>query len=111
MSEKDNKNAKKAAAEKAVQYVKECMIVGLGSGSTSYWAIHRLGERVHEGLKIRAVASSKSSEELAKQWEIPLVSFTEIDVIDVTIDGADEVGPDYNLIKGGGGAHLREKIL
>jgi ribose 5-phosphate isomerase A len=104
-------NAKKAAAERAVQYVKEGMIVGLGSGSTSYWAIHTLGERIKEGLKIRAVASSKSSEELAKQWGIPLVSFAEIDAIDVTIDGADEVDPDYNLIKGGGGAHLREKIL
>jgi ribose 5-phosphate isomerase A len=104
-------NAKKAAAEKAVQYVKEGMIVGLGSGTTSYWAIHNLGLRIKEGLKIKAVASSKSSEDLAKQWGIPLVTFAEIDVIDVTIDGADEVDPDYNLIKGGGGAHLREKIL
>jgi ribose 5-phosphate isomerase A len=104
-------NAKKAAAEKAVQYVKVGMIVGLGSGSPSYWAIHNLGQRVKEGLKIMAVASSKSSEDLAKQWGIPLVSFAEIDVIDITIDGADEVDPEYNLIKGGGGAHLREKIL
>jgi ribose 5-phosphate isomerase A len=104
-------NAKKAAAERAVQFIKDGMIVGLGSGSTSYWAIHRLGERIQEGLKIKAVASSKSSEELAKQWGIPLVTFAEINVIDVTIDGADEVDPEYNLIKGGGGAHLREKIL
>jgi ribose 5-phosphate isomerase A len=104
-------NAKKAAAAQAVQYIEEGMIVGLGSGSTSYWAIRKLADRVQEGLKIRSVASSKKSEELATQWGIPLVPFADIDRIDVTIDGADEVDSMHHLIKGGGGALLREKIL
>lgn len=104
-------NPKKLAAEKAVQFIKDGMIVGLGTGSTAYWAIHKIGERVQEGLKIRAVASSKSSEALANQLGIPLVAFSEINGIDVTIDGADEVNQQFNLIKGGGGALLREKIL
>ncbi|WP_373232212.1 ribose-5-phosphate isomerase RpiA [Cohnella sp.] len=103
--------AKQAAADKAVEFIKDGMVVGLGSGSTSYWAIRKLADRVQEGLEIRAVASSKSSEELAIQWGIPIVTFAEISVIDITIDGADEVDPDFNLIKGGGGALLREKIL
>lgn len=103
--------AKQAAADQAVEFIKDGMVVGLGSGSTSYWAISKLADRVQKGLEIRAVASSKSSEQVAIQWGIPLVTFAEISVIDITIDGADEVDPDFNLIKGGGGAHLREKIL
>jgi len=105
-------NAKKLAAEKAVEFVQDGMIVGLGTGSTSFFAIHRLAERIEqEGLNIRAVSSSKNSEELALQLGIPLISFAEIDSIDLTIDGADEVDGEFNLIKGGGGALLREKIL
>jgi ribose 5-phosphate isomerase A len=104
-------NPKKLAAEKAVQFIKDGMIVGLGTGSTTYWAIQKIGERVQEGLKIKAVASSKSSEALASQLEIPLAAFSEINGIDVTIDGADEADQEFNLIKGGGGALLREKIL
>ncbi|WP_426454412.1 ribose-5-phosphate isomerase RpiA [Paenibacillus sp. S-38] len=104
-------NLKQAAAEKAVEYIKDGMIVGLGTGSTAYFAIRRIAERVKEGLKLRAVASSRHSEELAREWGIPLVSFSEIEAIDVTIDGADEADGEANLIKGGGGALLREKIL
>jgi ribose 5-phosphate isomerase A len=104
-------NPKKLAAEKAVQFIKDGMIVGLGTGSTTYWAIQRIGERVQEGLMIKAVASSKSSEALASQLGIPLAAFSEINGIDVTIDGADEADQEFNLIKGGGGALLREKIL
>ncbi|WP_027086136.1 ribose-5-phosphate isomerase RpiA [Cohnella panacarvi] len=104
--------AKKLAAEKAVEFVQGGMIVGLGTGSTSFFAIHRIAERMkQEGLNIRAVSSSTSSEELALQLGIPLVPFSEIDSIDLTIDGADEVDGEFNLIKGGGGALLREKIL
>lgn len=104
-------NIKKLVGEKAADLVEEGMTVGLGTGSTAYWAIRKLGERVKEGLTIKAIATSKESENLAKELDIPLVTFEEIDQIDLTIDGADEVDPDLNLIKGGGGALLREKII
>ncbi|TDF99788.1 ribose-5-phosphate isomerase RpiA [Paenibacillus piri] len=104
-------NAKQLAAEQAVEHINDGMIVGLGTGSTAYWAIRSLAEKVSEGLRIRAVASSIQSEDLAKQLGIPLIPFSELEEIDMTIDGADEVDADLNLIKGGGGALLREKIL
>lgn len=104
-------NPKQAAAEKAVEFVKNGMIVGLGTGSTAFWATQKIAQRVSEGLTIRAVASSASTEALAGQLGIPLVPFSGIDHIDITIDGADEVDDQLNLIKGGGGALLREKIL
>lgn len=104
-------NAKRIAAEKAVDYVKDGMVVGLGTGSTASWAINALGEKVKAGLHIQAVASSVASENLARQHGIELTDFSALSVIDVTIDGADEVDAQSNLIKGGGGALLREKIL
>jgi ribose 5-phosphate isomerase A len=104
-------DAKKIAAEMAAGFVKNEMIVGLGTGSTVYYAIHKLGEMVKQGLKIRTVSSSIQSEKIAKELNIPSVDFKEIDHIDLYIDGADEVDENYNLIKGGGGALLREKIL
>lgn len=104
-------NVKQLAAEKAVEYVKDGMKVGLGTGSTAYWAIRKLGERVQEGLKITAVATSRASEEQARELGIPLVAFGEIDGLDLTIDGADELDGALQLIKGGGGALLREKIV
>jgi ribose 5-phosphate isomerase A len=104
-------NAKKAAAQKAVEFVDDGFIVGLGSGSTSEWAIRRLAERIQDGLRIKAVASSKASERLAIELGITMIPFSEVIEIDVTIDGADEVDHDFNLIKGGGGALLREKLL
>lgn len=103
--------AKRVAAEKAVEYVADGMTVGLGTGSTTAYAIHKLGEMVKQGLKIKAVATSTRSETLAKELGIQLVAFADIDQIDLTIDGADEVDPEWNLIKGGGGALLREKIV
>ncbi|MCY9667796.1 ribose-5-phosphate isomerase RpiA [Paenibacillus alginolyticus] len=104
-------NPKQLAAEKAVEFIEDGMVVGLGTGSTAYWAIHKIAQRIQEGLRIRAVASSRDSEELANKLGIPMVPFSEIEVIDLTIDGADEVDPHLNLIKGGGGALVREKIL
>jgi ribose 5-phosphate isomerase A len=104
-------NPKKLAAEKAVEFVEDGMIIGLGTGSTAYWAIQKIAQRINEGLRIQAVASSRNSEDLANKLGIPLVPFSDIDIIDITIDGADEVDNDLNLIKGGGGALLREKIL
>ena len=102
---------KRLAAEKAVEYVQDGMIIGLGTGSTAYWAIQKLGEKVQKGLNIQAIATSVLSEKLAQQLGISLISFDQIDQIDLTIDGADEITSDGNAIKGGGGALLREKIV
>ncbi|MEK4329032.1 ribose-5-phosphate isomerase RpiA [Paenibacillus sp. FSL R7-0297] len=104
-------NVKQLAAEKAVEYVQDGMKVGLGTGSTAYWAIRKLGERVSEGLNITAVATSQASEDQARELGIPLVAFGEVDSLDLTIDGADELDGALQLIKGGGGALLREKIV
>ncbi len=105
-------NTKQLAAERAVTYVQDGMVVGLGTGSTAAYAIKKIGERVaKENLQIRAIATSQRSEEMARELNIPIVSFDEIDKIDLTIDGADEVDEQLNLIKGGGGALLREKVV
>lgn len=104
-------DAKRAAAEKAVELIKEGMFVGLGTGSTAYWAIQIIGERIKEGLGIKAFASSLATQQLAREASIPLASFADTEQIDLTIDGADEVDEQGNLIKGGGGALLREKML
>jgi ribose 5-phosphate isomerase A len=104
-------NSKKIAAEKAVEYVHDGMTVGLGTGSTVYWAIHEIGEKIQQGLNIHAVATSSATEKLAKELEIPLTDFSKLNTIDLTIDGADEIDKEKNLIKGGGGALLREKIV
>ncbi|OMG02562.1 ribose 5-phosphate isomerase A [Paenibacillus sp. FSL R7-0333] len=104
-------NVKQLAAEKAVEYVKDGMRVGLGTGSTAYWAIRKLGERVSGGLQITAVATSQASEDQARELGIPLVAFSDVDSLDLTIDGADELDGALQLIKGGGGALLREKIV
>ena len=104
-------NGKKLAAGKAIEYVKSGMTLGLGTGTTAYWAIRGIGDMVKNGLSVRAVATSVQSEDLAREMNIPLIPFTEVNRLDITIDGADEVDPTFNLIKGGGGALLREKIV
>src|SRR5687768_4731780 len=110
-SEIKSMDAKKIAAEKAATYVENEMSVGLGTRSTVFHAIHKLGEMVKQGLAIKTMSSSLQSEQIAKELTIPSVDFADIDHIDLYIDGADEVDKDHNLIKGGGGALLREKIL
>jgi ribose 5-phosphate isomerase A len=105
-------NPKQLAAEKAVSFLENGMTIGLGTGTTAYWAIEKIGERVkNENWKIRAIATSIRSEEQAKSLGIPIFDFSMIRSIDITIDGADEVNPQLQLIKGGGGALLREKIV
>ncbi|WP_237980322.1 ribose 5-phosphate isomerase A [Bacillus thuringiensis] len=104
-------NLKQLAGEYAANFVKDGMTVGLGTGSTVYWTIQKLGKRVKEGLSFQAVPTSKETEALAKQLSIPLISLNEIDILDLTIDGADEIDSNLQLIKGGGGALLREKIV
>lgn len=107
----DIQKAKKAAGEKAVDFIEAGMTVGLGTGSTAYWAIQEIGRRVSEGLQVRAIATSRESEDMARQLGIPLATFSEIEQIDIDIDGADEADGRLQLIKGGGGALLREKII
>ena len=106
-----NLNEKKLVGEKAVEFIKDGMVVGLGTGSTVYYTIMKLGQLVKEGLSIQGIPTSVQTEELAKKLGIPLASFKEIEQIDVAIDGADEVDSNLDLIKGGGGALLREKII
>jgi len=105
---------KEAAARKAVEYVKEGMTLGIGTGSTAMFAIQALGERIQrDGLRIRAVPTSQKSRELVASVLIPLADLSDVGIglLDLTIDGADEVDTQLNLIKGGGGALLREKIV
>ena len=102
---------KQAAARRSLVYVREGYVVGLGTGSTASYAIRFLGEMVRSGLKIRAIPTSFNSRDLAVSVGIPLTSFEDCPEIDVTIDGADEISPSLELIKGGGGALLREKIV
>ncbi|UAL07958.1 MAG: ribose-5-phosphate isomerase RpiA [Candidatus Methanogranum gryphiswaldense] len=112
MTSAETANLKKIVAEKAVNdYVKDGMIVGLGTGSTAYYAIKRVGELVAKGYKLTCVATSHQTEELAKECGINIVPLCDVDHVDVTIDGADEVDPNLQLIKGLGGALLREKIV
>lgn len=102
---------KKVVGEKAVEYIQDGMTIGLGSGSTVYWMMKKLGELVQEGFNVRGVPSSLRTEGWAKEFGIPLVYFSEVSRLDVAIDGADEVDPGFNLIKGGGGSLLREKLV
>ncbi|HJT70303.1 MAG TPA: ribose-5-phosphate isomerase RpiA [Terriglobales bacterium] len=102
---------KQTAARAAVELVQSDSIVGLGSGSTAEYAVRFLAERVKAGLKIRGIPTSKKTKELAEQLGIPLTTLEEHPQIDIDIDGADEIDPQLNLIKGGGGAFLREKVI
>ncbi|WP_160689210.1 ribose-5-phosphate isomerase RpiA [Clostridium sp. C2-6-12] len=102
---------KRVAGIKAAEYIKDGMILGLGTGSTSFYMIKRVGELVQEGMNLKAVATSKNTEILAKELQIPLVDIDEVDRIDLAIDGVDEIDNQFNAIKGGGGALFREKIV
>lgn len=103
---------KELAARKAVQYIQDGMVVGLGTGSTAEFAIRTLGERVEaESIEVQCVPTSEASAALGEQVGLDMISLEDNPVVDLTIDGADEVDPDLNLIKGLGGALLREKIV
>jgi ribose 5-phosphate isomerase A len=106
-----NQNEKELAGRAAAELVVSGNIVGLGTGSTAYFAVLALGERVKSGLKIIGIPTSVATAELARAVGIPLSTLDEHPEIDITIDGADEVDPQLRLIKGGGGALLREKII
>jgi ribose 5-phosphate isomerase A len=106
-----NDQEKEAAARASLQFVKNGQVVGLGTGSTAAYFIKLLAERVKAGLRIRGIPTSVKSQELAASLGIPLTTLDECQEIAVTVDGADEVDPQLRLIKGGGGAMLREKIV
>jgi ribose 5-phosphate isomerase A len=103
--------AKINAAAAALDYVEDGMILGLGTGSTATHFVRMLGERCTQGLKVRAAPTSEATRRLAIQAGVPLLELDQCDRIDLTVDGADEVDPRFRLIKGGGGALLREKII
>ena len=102
---------KKIAALRSLEYIKNGMTVGLGTGSTSSHMIRGLGEKIRDGLSINAVASSERSAQLAENIGISLISLDQAGLLDIYIDGADEFDDQFRMIKGGGGALLREKIL
>ncbi|GGC60595.1 ribose-5-phosphate isomerase A [Pedobacter quisquiliarum] len=108
-TQKDNE--KKLAAAAAVKFVQEGSIVGLGTGSSAFYAIQEIAALVKQGMQIQGVATSEQTAYLAESLGIPVLGFDEVHAIDITIDGADEFTTDRKLIKGGGGALFREKIV
>lgn len=108
---KDQDRSKKQAAERALEAVRSGQIIGLGTGSTAKFAIEGLGRLVKEGLAIKGVPTSIATQRMAVEAGIPLVDLNEAGDIDITLDGADEVDPSFNMIKGGGGALTREKLV
>ena len=104
-------NEKQLAAEKSIEFIKDGMIVGLGTGSTVFFLVNKLAELVKKGLNITCVSTSNQTSELAKSLGIKILNLNDVDQIDLTIDGADEVDKNLNGIKGGGGALLYEKIV
>jgi ribose 5-phosphate isomerase A len=106
-----NDQEKEAAARASLRYVKDGQVVGLGTGSTAAYFIRLLAEKVKDGLRVRGIPTSERSRELASSLGIPLTTLDQCQEIAVTVDGADEVDPQLRLIKGGGGALLREKIV
>ncbi|MGB7130210.1 MAG: ribose-5-phosphate isomerase RpiA [Candidatus Sulfotelmatobacter sp.] len=106
-----NEQEKEAAAQASLRFIKDGQVVGIGSGSTAAYFIKSLGEQVKNGLRIRGIPTSEHSRQLAASLGIPLTTWDECPEIHVTVDGADEVDPQLHLIKGGGGALLREKIV
>ncbi|MED4285244.1 ribose-5-phosphate isomerase RpiA [Priestia megaterium] len=102
---------KRLVGEAAAELVENKMVVGLGSGSTVFYTLKKLGYLIEKGLQIQGVATSNTTAELAREFKIPLVDLGRVEHIDIAIDGADEMDPNFNLIKGGGGALLREKMV
>jgi len=108
---KNLEGSKQRAAQRALEMIKDGQIIGLGTGSTAKFAIEGVGQLVREGMDLKAVPTSIATEKMARQLGIPLVELNATPGIDITIDGADEVDPAFNMIKGGGGALTREKLV
>lgn len=107
----DQSQEKRLAAAKSLEYVRDGMCLGLGSGSTAAIMVEMLAERIRQGLKVRGIPSSEGTRTLAHRLGIPLLTFDEVTELDLTIDGADQATDQLDLIKGGGGALLREKVV
>lgn len=107
----DQNELKKAVGIKSVDFIKQQMTVGLGTGSTVYYMVEELGRRVQAGLKIQCVTTSTRTWDQAEKLGIPLKKLNDVDHIDLTIDGADEIDQNFQGIKGGGGAHTYEKTV
>ena len=107
----NKEHLKRIAAEKATEEIREGMVVGLGTGSTVYYALLKIGVLVRDGLNIIGVPTSSGTEKIATEQGIPLSTLAAHPTIELTIDGADEVDARLNLIKGGGAALVREKII
>lgn len=106
-----NDSSKKNAGYKAAEYVEDGMVLGLGTGSTTHYFIEKVGMRIRdEGIKVLGIPTSFQSLLIAKKWNIPITTLEEHD-INLSVDGADEVDGEFNLIKGGGAAHTKEKIV
>lgn len=103
--------AKQTAGEYAVKFIEPNMTIGIGTGSTVHFFIQALAKKIKEGLNIQAVPTSTNTLQLATQLHIPIIDLNDINLLDITVDGADEIDPQLNLIKGGGGALLQEKIV
>lgn len=104
--------SKQVAGEQAANFIQDDMLVGLGTGSTVYYTLLAIGKRIkEEGLRIQGMPTSQNTEQLAQELGIPLIGFRDTQQLDMTIDGADEINPDLALIKGGGGALYREKMV
>lgn len=111
MDEQNKELQKRAAGEKAAEYIQDGMVIGLGSGSTVYWMLKKLGEMIVQGMKVKGIPSSLRTEGWAKEFGIPITDFSEVQLLDLAIDGANEIDPQFNLSKGGGGSLVREKIV
>ena len=109
--EPDAKRLKIEAARAALAHVKDGMRLGIGTGSTAEEFVRLLADKIAGGLRVVGVPTSERTEKLCRELAVPLATLDQIPELDLTIDGADEVGPDLVLVKGGGGALLREKIV
>jgi ribose 5-phosphate isomerase A len=107
----NSEKEKQRAALEAVKFINDGHVVGLGTGSSAYYAVIEIGELIKKGLNIKGIPTSIKTKELAESLDIPLIDINSVHSIDVTIDGADEFTEKLELIKGGGGALLREKVV
>ncbi|MBM3223587.1 MAG: ribose-5-phosphate isomerase RpiA [Candidatus Tectomicrobia bacterium] len=107
----DLERMKQLACQRAAQEVRDGMVLGLGTGSTVYYFLHELGRMVNEGLRVTGVPTSVRTAQIAKELAIPLTTLEEQPRLDLAVDGADEVDANLNLVKGAGGALLREKVI
>ncbi|MER2090728.1 MAG: ribose-5-phosphate isomerase RpiA [Sporosarcina sp.] len=111
MGERIMELQKKIAGERAAEFIKDGMIIGLGSGSTVYWMLKKLGEMIEQGMNVKGIPSSIRTEGWSREFGIPLTDFSEVQLLDLAIDGANEIDSRFNLSKGGGGSLVREKIV